>query len=38
VSGHSLKHLVAALAAWPVWHALRQNPPATGPATAPAAP
>lgn len=22
VSGHSLKHVVAALAAWPVWHAL----------------
>jgi len=26
VSGHSLKHLVAALAAWPVWQALAHQP------------
>ncbi|MBW0171608.1 MAG: hypothetical protein ACT6SF_10045 [Hydrogenophaga sp.] len=37
VSGHSLKHLVAALAAWPVWRALRQNPRAADRATALAA-
>lgn len=30
VSGHSLKHVVAALAAWPVLHALLQNPRAEG--------
>lgn len=30
VSGHSLKHLVAALAAWPVLHAMRQNARARG--------
>lgn len=27
VSGHSFKHLIAALAAWPVIHAMRQNAP-----------
>lgn len=37
LSGHSLKHLVAALAAWPVWRALRQNPRAADRATALAA-
>ena len=26
VSGHSLKHVVAALAAWPVWRALVRQP------------
>ena len=31
VSGHSLKHLIAALAAWPVLHAMRQNARARGP-------
>ena len=30
VSGHTLKHLVAALAAWPVVCALRQNARAKG--------
>ncbi|AOW14859.1 hypothetical protein LPB72_20745 [Hydrogenophaga crassostreae] len=30
VSGHSLKHLVAALAAWPVMRAMRQNAQARG--------
>lgn len=30
ISGHSLKHLVAALAAWPVIRAMRQNPRAGG--------
>ena len=30
VSGHSLKHVIAAFAVWPVWHALRQNPRAKG--------
>mgnify|MGYP006196105061 CR=1 FL=1 len=30
VSGHSLKHVAAALAVWPVWSALRQNPRAPG--------
>jgi hypothetical protein len=30
VSGHSLKHVTAALAIWPVCSALRQNPRATG--------
>ena len=30
VSGHGLKHVAAALAVWPVWSALRQNPRATG--------
>lgn len=29
LSGHSLKHLVASLAAWPVLHALRQHSSAT---------
>lgn len=28
VSGHSLKHVTAAFAVWPVWSAVRQNPPA----------
>jgi hypothetical protein len=32
ISGHSLKHLVAALAAWPVIHAVRQNAATTAPA------
>ncbi len=35
VSGHSLKHAVAALAAWPVLGALRQNPRAKGGTAAP---
>lgn len=26
VSGHSLKHAVAALAAWPVWQAMVRQP------------
>ena len=30
VSGHSLKHVAAAFAVWPVWSALRQNPRAPG--------
>lgn len=30
ISGHSLKHLVAALAAWPVIRAMRQNAPVAG--------
>ncbi|WP_439607196.1 hypothetical protein [Hydrogenophaga sp.] len=30
VSGHSLKHVAAAFAVWPVWSALRQNPRALG--------
>lgn len=34
VSGHTLKHLVAALAAWPVIHAMRQNAQAIGRASA----
>ena len=32
VSGHTLKHLVAACAVWPVLRALRQNAPALAPA------
>lgn len=32
ISGHSLKHVVAALAAWPVIHAVRQNAAITVPA------
>jgi hypothetical protein len=32
ISGHSLKHLVAALAAWPVIHAVRQNAATPAPA------
>lgn len=35
VSGHSLKHLVAGLAAWPVLRAMRQNARATGRGAAP---
>ncbi|MDP2020693.1 MAG: hypothetical protein Q8L16_07335 [Hydrogenophaga sp.] len=35
VSGHSLKHLVAGLAAWPVLRAVRQNARATGRGAAP---
>jgi hypothetical protein len=35
VSGHSLKHLVAGLAAWPVLRAMRQNARATGRCAAP---
>jgi hypothetical protein len=38
VSGHSLKHLVAGLAAWPVLRAMRQNARATGRGTAPSEP
>jgi hypothetical protein len=32
ISGHSLKHVVAALTAWPVIHAVRQNAATTVPA------
>lgn len=35
VSGHSLKHVVAAVAAWPMLDALRQNPRAKGGTAAP---
>jgi hypothetical protein len=35
VSGHSLKHVVAALAAWPVIRAVRQNAPRTAPTKTP---
>jgi hypothetical protein len=38
VSGHSLKHLVAGLAAWPVLRAMRQNARATGRGAAPSEP
>ncbi|MBV1731977.1 MAG: hypothetical protein KUA38_06990 [Hydrogenophaga sp.] len=38
VSGHSLKHLVAGLAAWPVLRAMRQNARATGCGAAPSEP
>jgi hypothetical protein len=37
VSGHSLKHVTAAFAVWPVWSALRQNPRATGRTAVPVA-
>lgn len=37
VSGHSLKHVTAAFAVWPVWSALRQNPRASDRATVPTA-
>ncbi len=37
VSGHSLKHVLAAFAVWPVWSALRQNPRARDRAAVPIA-